>query len=177
MEFTREQMLIATMLAEIHQALKIKDGVDSELVSKAIWSDNAWAIDWKIQLPYPGRSIDPPHVTHVIDVLDMYSLLRDSHAALSAPDQAQYATQVKHGAPEFPGFDGNNEAEYLSAARFLVDEMDRFASYKGKINNSHFPTADRSNAMLEVFLPIRAKLGVRHPMVLNVVELVAVMNA
>lgn len=178
MKFTPEQALMVTLLAEIHQALRIKEGINSDLISHAIWSGNTWAIDWDAQ--YPGsdeeHQPDPPYVTHVVDVLDMYDLLSQSYQALNDTNKKKYDTAVKFGAPDFPGFDGNNESEYLSAMRMLVDHLGRFQSYKGRILNSHHPTVERSINMLRVFLPIRNKLRGRNPMVLTVDELIEVMS-
>jgi len=67
--------------------------------------------------------------------------------------------------PKFYGFDGNNEGEYMSIARFLVEKMGRFESFKGRNFNSHVPLVDRYRVMIAAFEPIRVglvgrKLGV-----------------
>ena len=53
-----------------------------------------------------------------------------------------------------PGFDGNNESSHISAARFLVDSLDRFQHFKGRDFNAHMPTLDGHRRMLNVFDPI-----------------------
>jgi hypothetical protein len=55
---------------------------------------------------------------------------------------------------QFPGFDGNNESPYVSAARFFVDSLDRFQHFKGRELNAHMPTLQAYRRMLAVFDPI-----------------------
>jgi uncharacterized protein YfbU (UPF0304 family) len=179
MKLTREQALTMALLTEIHSALNIKNGINSKVISHALETGNTWAIDWEAQ--YLESDDDPEpvpaYVEHVIDVLDMYDLLSTSYNALSDEDKKKYEEAVKAGAPMFPGFDGNGEAEYLSAMRMMVEHLDRFTSYQGRVINSHSPTVARSTRMLRVFLPIRDQLGSRNPIVLTVDELIRVMNS
>ncbi|SHL63318.1 YfbU family protein [Rhodanobacter sp. OK091] len=178
MQFTNEQKLIAAMLAEVHQTLKIRDGVNSELVAKALFSGNEWAIEWEHGFLL-DQNESPPHVKHVVDVLDMWSFIESAYGALKDADKKRFADGANfNGKPSFPGFDGNNEAEYLSAARFMIEEMRRFGSFKGRADlNSHHPTLDTSKRMLEVFLPIRASLGVAGRPLMSADDLIAVFHA
>jgi hypothetical protein len=43
MNLTNPEKLVLVMLAEIHEALKIKNGVDTKLLKNAIYRDNTWA--------------------------------------------------------------------------------------------------------------------------------------
>jgi uncharacterized protein YfbU (UPF0304 family) len=63
----------------------------------------------------------------------------------------------------FPGFDGNNESEYMNVARFLVDDPQRFSSFKGRGDlNSHSQSIETYARMYQVFGAMRPslKLGV-----------------
>lgn len=176
MKFTNEQKLIAAMLAEIHQALDIEDGIDSTLVAKALWSDNEWAIEWEHGFLLDSEET-PPHVKHVVDVLDMWTFIEDGYAALDESDKKRVAEAYPYGQPRFPGFDGNNEGRYLSAARFLIEELRRFSNFANRGDlNSHSHTVEISQRMLEVFLPIRSEMGMRHGG-LTAYELISIFKA
>ena len=58
----------------------------------------------------------------------------------------------------FPGFDGNDEGEYLGIARFLINEMERFSEFTGRDLNSHRPLVDAYRRMIKVFEPISNNL-------------------
>lgn len=172
MKLTDEQKLIALMLAEIHNALKIKDGLDSAFIANAIGNDEEWAIEWKM----PGLFHDgetPEYVRHVCDVLDMWEFLETGYSGLSAEDKARMETEL---APlgtdvKWRGFDGNNEGEYMSAARMLIDEMDRFQHFKGRAGlNSHMQTEGSDKRMLAVFEHVRPQLGDRRITVDDLIE-------
>jgi uncharacterized protein YfbU (UPF0304 family) len=60
--------------------------------------------------------------------------------------------------PKFIGFDGNNEGEYLGIARFLINKMGRFESFKGRDLNSHSPKVANYRHMIDLFEPMRAGL-------------------
>lgn len=176
MNFTNEQKLIAAMLAEIHQALDIEDGVDSGLIAKALWSGNEWAIEWEHGFLLDSEE-SPPHVKHVVDVLDMWTFIEAGFAALDQDDKKRVAEADPYGEPRFPGFDGNNEGKYMSAARFMIEHMRRFSNFAGRGDlNSHSPTVDISQRMLEVFRPIRNEMGMRHGG-LTADELIAIFKA
>lgn len=63
--------------------------------------------------------------------------LRYAYVLAPSVIQPQHGSGAKHVhlrlfPPIVPGFDGNNEGDEYSAAQFLVDEMGRFGSYKGR---------------------------------------------
>lgn len=153
MEFSNEQKLIIALLTEIHSKLDIQDGLDAEFVQKAVSENQGWALGWR----YPGlfeETADDPHqVKFVADVLDMWSRLETSYDAL---DESGRASLAESAAPfgknvRFPGFDGNNESEYLAIARMFVDHLDRWSEFDGRIVNAHMHTVEGYQRMLEVF--------------------------
>ena len=175
MNFTKEQKLLAIMLAEIHEKLEIKNGIDADLVMDAIRTDNEWALDWK----YGGNlwvgDETPAHVRHVSDVLDMWLFIDQAYDRLGPDDLEKFAKAYSFGKPKFKGFDGNHESEYMDAARVMVAKLGRYQSYVGRESlNSHMPTVATSERMLEVFEPIRAQLGDR---LMDVDDLIAVFTA
>jgi uncharacterized protein YfbU (UPF0304 family) len=109
----------------------------------------------------------------VVDVLDMWTFIERAYEGFSAADKKRIANEVgplgKN--PQFAGFDGNYEAEYMSIARFLVEKMGRFESFKARDFNSHFPVVDRYRVMSAAFEPIRTTLSGRELSVGEVIEL------
>lgn len=47
MKYTQQEKLQTLMLCEIFKALEIKDSFNSDLIYKAIQSDQYWALDWE----------------------------------------------------------------------------------------------------------------------------------
>lgn len=163
MKLTNPEKLILSMLASLHERLEIEPET-AKLISDAIHSDNTWALSW--QLPgIVGDNSDPnpPAVQEVVNYLDMWGFIEDGVAALS-PDARAALDAAALGAKGFPGFDGNNESEHFSIARFLVGPMRRFARFAGRDLNSHHPTLHRYAAMYAVFEPIRSRLGLGRPL-------------
>ncbi|MGF6710343.1 uncharacterized protein YfbU (UPF0304 family) [Luteibacter sp. W1I16] len=178
MELTDAEKLMLAMVAEMHQAAGIKNGINAKLIHDALWSGNEWAIRWDVQLPWSSDQENPPYVDHVVDVLDMWSFIEEGFAALPAADVQRVLDETESTlAPTLPGFDGNNETDEYSAARFLIDTMGRFSRFAGRDLNSHHDTIARSNRRLAVFDPIRVSLGNRHPVRVTADEIIEVVNA
>lgn len=161
MKLTNPEKLILIMLSEIHEKLGIQNGVSTKLLTSAIYSNQTWGLSWEMPGIVGGSSEPtPPDVKAVSDVLDMWSFMEEAYEAFDAPTKAQiktdadpFGTQVK-----FSGFDGNNEPELMSIARFLVEDMGRFSRFKGRDMNSHHPSIATYRRMLAVFEPIRSTL-------------------
>lgn len=161
MKLTNPEKLILVMLAELHEKVGI-DSTNTKLLKNAIYSDNTWALSWEMRgIVGDHGDPTPPEVSEVVDVLGMWTLIEEAYASYDAPKQAavQAAAKASGGAPRFAGFDGNNEAEYLGIANFLVTDMGRFAQFKGRDLNSHFPAMDGYRRMLAIWKPTRAGLG------------------
>lgn len=87
----------------------------------------------------------------------MWSFIESSDAALPKKDKERVEKEADPFGknPKFPGFDGNNEAEWLSVATFLVEKMDRFTV---RCVNSHMRTLDGYRRMLCVWERMRPAL-------------------
>lgn len=153
MEFTNEQKLIVALLTDIHEKLEIKDSFDPEFVRRMVLRGHGWALEWKYPGVFDEAEGTPEAVTLVCDVLDMWSVLERSFEALD--DNQRQALSEAAGDfgrdVRFPGFDGNNESEYLSIARILVEDLDRWDEFAGRIDNAHMRTVDGYQRMLPVF--------------------------
>ena len=160
MQPTATEQLILHMLCDIHKKLGITGSFDPDLVAKAISSDNCWVLNWAYDIK-DENDVNPPHVIAVADALDMYDFMKDSFNSLDAEGKAVVEAAVPRAATaiEFPGFDGNNEGRYRTAARFFVEDLDRFSSMKSVADrNSHSPMASTYARQYQVFEPIRATL-------------------
>lgn len=160
MKITDGEKLILLMLSELYEELEVNGEIDQKFIKEAIFSNNLWALPWKYSgIPFEDQE-DPEVVREVLDVLDMWSFIEHSYAQL---DDEQKALLEKEAAPfgkdpKFPGFDGNNESEYMGTASFIVNELERFEEFKGRSFNSHCPSIDGYRRMLSTFKEIRKNL-------------------
>jgi len=150
------EKLMLLMLCEIYDHLKVNGQTDTKMIKDAIYSGNVWGLGWGL----PGVFHDsetPQEVVHETgNILVMWERLEQSFNNLGPDDKASLAKgSAAFGENvRFPGFDGNNESDHISAGHFLVDSLDRFQSFKGRDFNAHMPTLDGHRRMLTVFDPI-----------------------
>jgi uncharacterized protein YfbU (UPF0304 family) len=174
MEKTISEKLSLLMLAEIHQKLDIDDGVDSKLIKRAIWTDNEWGIDFHYSGILGAPTKLPEHVNQLINILDMWRSIEHAMEKFSPAEKAAVESAVK-GFTTFRGFDGNNEGEYMSAMEFLVNDLERFGSFKERESlNSHSATIDGYLRKSSAHERVRASLADRH---LSVAEVVEILNS
>jgi uncharacterized protein len=174
-KITDGEKLILGVMAEIHAHLKVKGELDPDFIMNTIHGGHYWGLDWK----YPGifhRHEDSGrNVSEVVDILDMWSFVESSYAALSAKDKARIEQDAKPFGknPRFHGFDGNNETEHMGIAHFLIQKLERFSSFEGRNLNAHMPSLDTHRRMLGVFEPMRRNLMGR---TLTAGELIEILN-
>src|SRR5713101_2753123 len=103
---------------------------------------------------FHGTEISDEIVTEMVKILAMWQRLEDSLKGLSAEDKAWLEKESVFGSDvKFSGFDGNGkiEVQYISAARFMVERLDRFKLFKDRDFNAHMPTLEAYRRMLPVF--------------------------
>ncbi|MHC8348690.1 YfbU family protein [Pseudomonas sp. RT4P38] len=179
MEFSNQQKLIVTLLTDLHSHLKVQSDVDPDFIQRMVTEGQGWALKWKYPGLFDETGEDPESVNYVAEVLEMWSLLEgafeelDEHGRKALADAADpFGKDVK-----FPGFDGNNEHEYLSIARILVKDLGRWSEFTGRILNSHRSTTDSYRCMLAVFDEIRSsKMSDNDYGFFGVAELAEVLN-
>jgi uncharacterized protein YfbU (UPF0304 family) len=162
MKLSDGEKIIILMLSELHEKLAVNGEIEPEFLRSAIFNDQLWGIRWKYGgIPFSDAE-DPVIVKEVIDVLDMWSYIERSFAALAAPEKGELKKKlgVFGDKPRFQGFDGNNESEYMGTALFLVNELDRFVEFKGRSFNCHHPSLDMHRRMLAAFEPMRKSVTV-----------------
>ncbi|MFZ5517974.1 MAG: YfbU family protein [Candidatus Zhuqueibacterota bacterium] len=160
MKLSDGEKLIILMLSELYENLGVEGEIDPDFIKSAIFNDQLWGIKWKYSgIPFE-QTEDPSIVKEVVDILDMWSFIEHAYSKLNDEQKAKLEVDAEpfRKDPKFNGFDGNNEAEYMGTAMFLVNELDRFQEFKGRSFNSHCPSIETHRRMLDAFRPIRNNL-------------------
>lgn len=155
------ERLILAMLADIHKSMKVKGDSNVDLIMNSIYGGHLWALKWELTGLLHDHIDDRRSVSEVVDVLDMWSFMESAYEKFNAAAKKRIKVE---GGPlgdpvRFSGFDGNNESEHLSIARFLIHDLERFQSFKGRELNSHCPVLSRYRAMVRKFAEMRPSLG------------------
>jgi uncharacterized protein YfbU (UPF0304 family) len=162
MELTKAEKLILAMLSDIHEHLSVQGEIDPKLVKSALWSDHTWGLTWEYSMLFGGEIETPEGVSEVVDILDMWSIVESYYQRLSPEDKELVQTEGRPfgGEVHFPGFDANDHVEgrYMSITQFLVHDLRRFTSFKGRDFNSHHPMLNTYRRMLAVFQPLRPEI-------------------
>lgn len=173
MKITDGEKLILLMLSELYDKLGVEGEVEPDFIRSAIFSNNTWSIPWKyVGIPFEEQET-PEVVKEVLDVLDMWSMIERSYESLSNESKEFVEKEASPFGkdPKFPGFDGNNETEYMGTASFLVNDLDRFEEFKGRNFNSHCPSIDSYRRMLSVFKPLLQSLNFQPLSAQNIVDI------
>jgi uncharacterized protein YfbU (UPF0304 family) len=173
MKITDGEKLILLMLSELYDKLGVEGEVEPDFIRSVIFSNNTWSIPWKyVGIPFDEQET-PEVVKEVLDILDMWSMIERSYENLSSEAKKFVEKEAYPFGkdPKFPGFDGNNETEYMGTASFLVNDLDRFEEFKGRNFNSHCPSIDSYRRMLSVFKPILRSLNFQPLSGQNIVDI------
>tara|TARA_B100001059_G_C17747247_1_gene535056 strand:- start:150 stop:701 length:552 start_codon:yes stop_codon:yes gene_type:complete len=173
MKITDGEKLILLMLSELYDKLGVEGEVEPDFIRSAIFSNNTWSIPWKyVGIPFEEQDT-PEVVKEVLDILDMWSMIERSYEILSNESKEFVEKEASPFGkdPKFPGFDGNNETEYMGTASFLVNDLDRFEEFKGRNFNSHYPSIDSYRRMLSVFKPLLQNLNFQPLSAQNIVDI------
>src|SRR5664279_4949079 len=159
----------------LFSGLKIEGGTNTKLIQEAIFSGNLWGLDWGLPRVFHDTETPPEVVGETGYILAMWDRLEQSFDNLAPSDKEWLA---KHAEPfgrnvRFPGFDGNDEASYINAARFLIDSLERFQHFKGRDLNAHMPTLAAHRRMLSIFDPILQQVLHRDLNAAQIAEVVA----
>ncbi len=178
MKLSNSEKLILVMLSEIYEKLGMtsESEIDPNFVKSAIFSDNTWGLEWQYSGIFSSTGDTPPEVNEVVNFLDMWTFIEEAYEKLDQEMKDKLAVDVglwgKHVG--FRGFDGNNEGEYMSIARFMTKELARFTRFKDRDLNSHMPIVGIYRRMYETFEPIRRTLMDRG---LALAELTSILRA
>lgn len=175
--FSDGEKLIIAMLADLHKEERRRE-IDPSEVMEAIYGGHLWALKWEMQGLFHDHVDNPGVVSLVVDVLDMWTFIEDAVEEFSSTERKKLVDELGGLGenPKFYGFDGNYETEYMSVAHHLIHQMNRFQKFKERELNSHSPVVARYAKMVQMFEPIRSKLGMRHPMRLSLSEVTALLK-
>lgn len=163
------------LLRDLVKHLHVPTETNVDFVAESVYGGHYWAPTWDMQGLFHNHADRPADVTLVVNVLDTWDFIEGRLEKLAAED-LEKVKAANHGyLPKFAGFDGNNESELMSIARFLVKEMGRFSRFKERDFNSHAPMAARYGRMAAAFEPIRATLGFGRD--LSVDQIIEILNA
>lgn len=173
MALSDEAKLIITMLADIHEALKIQGSVDPVLVREHVGSDF-----WVVKDEYPGifaaEERDKNDIKSVMDVLDMWRGIESGFDQLAPAEQnrVKAADGSNGNEPRFSGFDGHTDE--VSIARILIETQGRWAEFRGRELDAHMSNTEVHARMLEVFEERRSSRTFEP---LDGDDIIAIMNA
>lgn len=163
LKFTPEQRFIIALLCDLHRSPEEREfrPENISLISDAVCGGHDWVIDWEMGMMLPEQIDTEEQVSFVADVLDMWEHIELAWTQFQEADRQKVRDAVPYlKEPKFAGFDGNNEGEYLSIARMLVEKMNRFSSFKGNRSlNSHSHKVDDYRQMLKIWPTVRTTLG------------------
>src|SRR6266436_4518464 len=162
MNLSDGEKLVLMVLADMYKHLEIKGEFDPDFISTTISGGHLWAFRSKYtHIPFEP-SENPPEVSETVDILDMWSSLEESYGKLSPADNQKVEKEANRTSVRLFGFDANKEDHYF-IARYLIEQLDRYPSFKGRDLNSPRPRIDGYRRMYRVFEAIRPTLVDRTP--------------
>jgi uncharacterized protein YfbU (UPF0304 family) len=134
MQMSDGERLIAVMLAEIMEALKINNEIDPTLVKSLVIDNDGWALRRKYSGIFHSEAPSEEVVSETTNILWMWGIIEHSIAKLTGAeaDEAKGWHYTK-----WDGFDGNNDDHY-GVARTMIEELGEFEDSRKGVNlNSH----------------------------------------
>ncbi|MDT3668953.1 MAG: YfbU family protein [Aromatoleum sp.] len=146
MEITKRDRLILINQYRILASLN-KNEADhyEELISIL---ENGYAIFYSQLDEWISDEMPEEEGRFVLEVLDLYRAVEDVKRA------SKDSRLLAHHYAFFRGFDGNNETEYMSFCRFLIEKQGKFQEQKQYLLkndnlNSHMPMIEKYRRMLD----------------------------
>ena len=152
------EKLILSILADLIKHLNVRNGsIDPDFLEETLFTEHYWGFGWKYTGLFDGPIDTPEPVHEVCDILEMWHCIERDYSDLPQQDQDLVADAVAPFGknPTFPGFDGNDESDHLSCARYLINHLDRFVRFKGRDINSHMGSLASHRRMLSAFRPMK----------------------
>lgn len=138
MNFSHGEKLILVMLAEIYKSAKIKGEIDPDLVLKAVFNNQAWALGWKYRSVFHSEEKNSAVVEETCQILDMYRTITSSFDKLPQAEKVLVEQGAGHFSDylNFQGFDHNND-EHSWVVPTLVNDLQKYQEIKNPDLNSH----------------------------------------
>ena len=151
LDLSRGERLILSVLCDVSRKVATEGMIDPSFLQTAIQGGHSWAIEWE----YPSLSHDHTNSRHTADfvvrVLSMWRAIEEGFARLSDAEKERVLLAGGLVAPpEFPGWNGEVEANLKSTARFMTDQMNLFPKFAGRAAlDTGKPVLARYKRMLE----------------------------
>ena len=152
------EKLILLMLCEVYDHLKIDGKIDQDFIREAISTGNLWGLGGGFPEVFHNPPVSEAIRSETIDILVMWRRMEDSFANLTEQDRERVKSQ-EGGWSKFSGFDNNNEAAYISTARFLMEKLNGFPNFRDRSLDAHMETIETHRRMLEAFEPISRQVS------------------
>ena len=144
------EKLILSILCDVSRKVGAEGLIDPDFLEAAVKGGHSWAIEWEHPSLSHSHTNTQSTADFVIRVLTMWRLIEESFGKLTDQDKdlvRQHAGIT--GAPLFPGWDSEQEANYKSTARIMTEQMNLFPMFIGRAaTDSNRPALDRYKRML-----------------------------
>lgn len=159
LHFSAGEKLLISMTGTLMKHCGADGGVNPAFVEEAM----SWGHYWALDEEYPGvfhKHVDSRRVrSETGNILDMWDRIEDAVHKLNNDRKEELLKEFPAwGNGIFPGFGGNDEAEHLNIARFLIERMQRFTRFADRDLDSHLPMVDAYRRALRVYEPVRINL-------------------
>lgn len=154
-DFVLKDRLMFSLLYKILEQGADEEGLSEHLEEQKKAIENGYKYHYEdIRSPvFEGISGElPSHECEFVwRVLEMFDSLTLSYENLS--DEEKEECDFSETRVHFYGFDGNNEVQYLSYAKYILEDMKRFTPICRTVDgyNSHRKVASKYRQMLEVW--------------------------
>lgn len=109
--------------------------------------ENGFTLHYEWMFEHLDEEMSEEDCREVLEILDMYRAINTALDGLEKTDALH-----SHRLAKFRGFDGNNESEQMSYARYFIVDLDRYSELQqGDYGyfNSHVPMLGTYQNMLE----------------------------
>lgn len=168
MEFTKKERVLLINQYRILAGLNKDDEEHySELIAIL---ENGYEIFYSMVDEWISDDMPEEEGRFVLDILDFYRIVEDTKRS------SKDSRLIEHPFSIFRGFDGNNESEYMSFARFLINQQGKFSEQQDYLRkndnlNSHMPLVKTYKAMLREWEKMDKRTS------LSVDEVISVLDA
>ena len=150
------EKLLLSVLCDVSRKVGAEGMIDPDFLESAIKGGHSWAIEWEHPSLAHGHTNSQATADFVIKVLSMWRLIEEGFGKLALTEQESVRQAAGlSGAPAFPGWHGDLEANYKSTARFMTDRMNLFPTFVGRSSaDSNEPVVGRYKQMLSLLAKI-----------------------
>lgn len=157
------EKLLLSILCDVSRKVGAEGMIDPDFLEAAIKGGHSWAIEWEHPSLAHGHTNSQATADFVIKVLSMWRLIEEGFGKLTITEQESVRQSAGlSGAPAFPGWHGDLEANYKSTARFMTDRMNLFPMFAGRSSaESSEPVVGRYKQMLALLAKIENSAAVQ----------------